>query len=75
MDKENKENPMREIRRRYEERHKEERKKSSKQFNTRLPTGVCDEINAFLEENELTKVQLVLEGYRSLKKQLEEQKK
>ena len=75
MDKENKENPMREIRRRYEERHKEERKNSSKQFNTRLPTGVCEEISAFLEEDELTKVQLVLEGYRSLKKQLEEQKK
>lgn len=54
-------------RRNYEERHKEERKKATKHFDTLIPTEEMDEINAFLKKHALTKVELVREGYAALK--------
>lgn len=59
--------PVRNIRRKYEEKNKEKRKQTSGNFGTMMPRDLYDEINAFLEENGLTKVRLIKEGYESLK--------
>lgn len=61
--------PIRERKRRYEERHKEERKKATKHFDTLLKAEKVDEINAFLEKHRITKVELVLTGYETLREQ------
>ena len=36
-------------------------------FGTMIPRALYDEINAFLEENGITKVRLIKEGYEALK--------
>ena len=59
--------PLRKTRRKYEEKNKEKRKQASGTFGTMIPRALFDEINAFLEENGITKVQLVKEGYEALK--------
>ncbi len=59
--------PLRKTRRKYEEKNKEKRKRASGTFGTMIPRALFDEINAFLEENGITKVQLVKEGYEALK--------
>ncbi len=59
--------PMREIRRRYEEMHKEKRKETSTQFSTFIPRKDFEEINLFLKEHGITKVQLISAGYTALK--------
>ena len=58
-------------RRNYEERNKEERKKTSGNFQAMMPRELYEEINAFIKENNITKVQLVVEGYEAMKKKLE----
>ena len=65
---EKKENtPQRTARRKYEEVNKEKRKQTSGNFGTMIPRALYDEINAFLEENGITKVRLIKEGYEALK--------
>ena len=64
--------PIRQARRKYEEKNKEKRKQVSGNFGTLIPRALFDEINAFLKENNITKVQLVKAGYKAL---LEEKKK
>lgn len=59
--------PVRKTRRKYEERSKEKRKQASGNFGTMIPRALFDEINAFLEENRITKVRLIREGYEALK--------
>lgn len=59
--------PVRKTRRKYEEKNKEKRKQASGNFGTMIPRALYDEINAFLEENGITKVQLIKEGYEALK--------
>ena len=59
--------PMRETRRRYEEKHKDERKAASKVFGTSIPRKDCDEIDEFLREHNITKVALIYAGYEALK--------
>ena len=64
---ERKENtPMRETRRRYEERNKEQRKQKSGNFGTMIPRGLFEEINSFLKRYGYTKVQLIEAGYKAL---------
>lgn len=63
--------PLRKTRRKYEEKNKEKRKQASGMFGTMIPRTLFDEINAFLEENGITKVQLVKEGYEVLKSKKE----
>lgn len=67
--------PMREIRRRYEENHKEERKLTNGQFNTYIPRKDLDEMNEFFAKYNLTKVQIVYAGYEFFKEQIEKEKK
>ena len=63
---ERKENtPMRETRRRYEERNKEQRKQKSGNFGTMIPRGLFEEINSFLKRYGYTKVQLIEAGQRN----------
>ena len=59
--------PVRKTRRKYEEKNKEKRKQASGNFGTMMPRALYDEINAFLEENGITKVRLIKEGYEALK--------
>ena len=53
--------------RKYEERHKEERRKATKHFDTLIKAEEMDEINAFLAKHHITKVDLVFAGYEALK--------
>ena len=64
--------PVRVARRKYETKVKEKRKQQSGTFGTMIPRTLFNEINAFLKENNITKVQLVKAGYKAL---LEEKKK
>lgn len=64
---ERKENtPVRESRRRYEEKNKEQRKQKSGNFGTMIPRELFEEINAFLKKYGYTKVQLIEAGYKAL---------
>lgn len=62
--------PQRNAKRKYEEANKEKRKKASGNFGTMIPRPLFEEINAFLEQNNITKVELIREGYESLKAKL-----
>ena len=64
--------PIRQARRKYEEKYKEKRKQVSGNFGTLIPRALFDEINAFLKENNITKVQLVKAGYKALLKEKEQ---
>ena len=59
--------PVRKTRRKYEEKNKEKRKQASGNFGTMTPRAFFDEINTFLNENRITKVRLIREGYEALK--------
>ena len=50
----------------YEVRNKTERVQATKQYNTRLPRELHDEICAFLKKNRITKVELIVAGYQAL---------
>ena len=63
--------PMRETRRRYEEKHKDERKAANKVFGTSIPRKDCDEIDEFLREHNITKVALIYAGYEALKQSIQ----
>ena len=64
--------PQRIARRKYEEKNKQKRDEASKVWGTSLPTELADEINGFLYENHLTKVDLIKEGYKKLKKKFKD---
>ena len=59
--------PKQIIDKRYEDKHKAERKARSVTFGTSMPRGECEEIIAFLEKYKITKVDLIREGYETLK--------
>ena len=59
--------PMRENRRRYEEKHKEERKAANKVFGTSIPRKDHEEIDEFLRAHNISKVDLIYAGYEALK--------
>ena len=51
---------------RYEEKHKEERKAKSLVWGTSVPRQFAEEINEFLSQFGFTKVQLIEAGYKAL---------
>jgi len=59
--------PRAEKDKKYEERHREERKAKSLVWGTSVPRKQAEEINAFLIENGYTKVRLIEAGYKALK--------
>lgn len=63
--------PMREIRRKYEETHQEERKARSMTWGTSVPRELADEINAFLTKYNIPKVNLISAGFRALKEEFQ----
>ena len=65
--------PVRIIRRRYEEMHREERKKKNKVWGTSIEREFAEEIDAFLKKHGLKKVELIYEGYNALVNQYEKQ--
>ena len=65
--------PRRVARRSYEERNKDKRKQASGNFGTMIPRDLYEEINEFLAKNHITKVQLILRGYESLKTEYEKE--
>ena len=64
------ETPLRRARRNYEMRNKEERKRATEQFNTRLPRKDYKEICAFLETNHIRKIDLIYKGYEALREEV-----
>lgn len=63
--------PMREIRRKYEDIHKEERKARCKVWGTSIERSFADEMDEFLTKYNITKVAVIVAGYEALKKQYE----
>ncbi len=61
--------PIRERRRKYEERHKEERKEKSKVWGTSIERTLANEIDEYLEQHNLRKVELIYAGYKALQSQ------
>ena len=51
---------------RYEEKHKEERKAKSLVWGTSVPRQFAEEINAFLEKHHRSKVKLIEAGFNAL---------
>lgn len=58
--------PRAEKDKKYEERHREERKAKSLVWGTSVPRKQAEEINAFLNKYGYTKVRLIEAGYKAL---------
>lgn len=58
--------PRAEKDKKYEERHREERKARSLVWGTSVPREKAEEINEFLKKNGYTKVRLIEAGYKAL---------
>ena len=58
--------PRAEIDKRYEEKHKAERKAKCMVWGTSVPRKYAEEINEFLNKYGYTKVQLIEAGYKAL---------
>ena len=59
--------PQRVANRKYEEKNKNKRKQTSGNFQTMIPRDLFDEINAFLKERKMTKVDFIKKAYELLK--------
>lgn len=60
--------PERVARRKYEEKNKELRKEKNANFQTMIPRGLFEEINVFLDEKNMTKVDFIRKAYEIMKK-------
>lgn len=54
------------VDKRYEDKHKEERKAKSMVWGTSIQREYAEQINAFLAKYNFTKVQLIDAGYKAL---------
>lgn len=61
--------PQRMANRKYEEKNKQKRKDASGNFQTMIPREKFEEINAFLKQNNITKVDFILQAYEIFKTQ------
>ena len=68
--KKNMRTPKKEIDKRYEDKHREERKAKNATFGTSMSREDLAKLNAFLEANSFTKIQLIYAGWNTLEKQL-----
>ena len=59
--------PQRIARRKYEEMNKERRRLASSNFQTMLPRELYDELDAFLKERHMTKVEFIRRAYEIMK--------
>lgn len=67
------ETPQRRANRKYEEKNKEQRKAKCGNFQTMIPRELFDEVNAFLKEKGITKVDLIRAGYEYLRNSSDKQ--
>ena len=58
------------IDKRYEDRHKEERKAAHAVWGTSMRRDDFEKLNKFLKENHIPKVRLIYVGWQALKEQL-----
>ena len=59
--------PQRVANRKYEEKNKEKRRASSGNFQTMIPRELFDEVNTFLKERNMTKVDFIKKAYGIMK--------
>ena len=59
--------PQRIANRKYEERNKEKRQAASGNFQTMIPRELFEEINAFLKERNMSKVDFIKKAYALMK--------
>jgi len=59
--------PTRVAHRRYEEKNKEKRRAASGNFQTMIPRPLFEEINAFLKEKKISKVDFIKKAYEIMK--------
>ena len=57
------------ARRKYEEKNKELRKEKNANFQTMIPRELFEEINAFLIEKGMTKVEFIKKAYEIMKEE------
>ena len=57
------------ARRKYEEKNKELRKEKNANFQTMIPRELFEEINTFLAEKGMTKVEFIKKAYEIMKKE------
>ncbi len=67
--------PKSEIDKRYEEKHKDERKAAHAVWGTSMNREDFEELNKFLKDNRITKVRLIYAGWEALKKEIESKKR
>lgn len=66
--------PKSEIDKRYEEKHKDERKAAHAVWGTSMNKADFEELNKFLKSHRITKVQLIYTGWAALKEQYNHKK-
>lgn len=66
--------PRTEINKRYEEKHKEERKAAHAVWGTSMKRDDFDELNEFLKAHRISKVELIYVGWQALKEQYQTDK-
>lgn len=59
--------PQRIANRKYEAKNKEKRRATNGNFQTMIPRDLYDEINAFLKERNMTKVDFIKRAYEIMK--------
>ena len=59
--------PQRVANRKYEEKNKQKRQAASGNFQTMIPRDLFDEINAFLQERNMSKVDFIKKAYEFMK--------
>ena len=59
--------PQRVANRKYEEKNKNKSKQTSGNFQTMIPRDLFDEINAFLKERNMTKVDFIRTAYEIMR--------
>ena len=57
------------INKRYEDKHKQERKAAHAVWGTSMKREDFDKLNAFLKENKIKKIDLIYAGWQALKEQ------
>lgn len=59
--------PQRVANRKYEAKNKKKRQAASGNFQTMIPRGLFDEINVFLKERNMSKVDFIKKAYELIK--------
>ncbi len=60
---------MRVTRRKYEEKHKDERQAAHKVWGTSIDRSFANEIDEYLTQHNIRKVELIYAGYQALQNQ------